>query len=49
LRAKFADDIDAIDRDAKWPLNHIDWEAAAAELLTDYTSVTFDGVTFWVR
>lgn len=42
-----AEDIGAIDRNAKWPLNHIDWEAAANELKQDYTSVEFEGVEFW--
>lgn len=46
---QLAEDIGAIDRDAKWPLNHIDWEAAANELKSDYTSVDFDGTTYWVR
>jgi hypothetical protein len=27
---------------------HIDWDAANA-LKTDYTSVEFDGVTYWLR
>jgi hypothetical protein len=34
-----------------WPWRHMemDWEAAADEAQTDYTDVTFDGVTYWVR
>ena len=32
-----------------WPLTCIDWEQAARELRMDYTSVDFDGVTYWVR
>lgn len=27
----------------------IDWERTASNLQTDYTSVEFDGVTYWVR
>ena len=46
---QLAEDIGAIDRNAKWPLNHIDWEAAASELKHDYTEVDFDGVSYWVR
>ena len=46
---ELAEDIGAIDRNASWPLRHIDWEAAADELQTDYTSVEFDGVTYWAR
>jgi hypothetical protein len=46
---QFADDIGAIDRNAKWPLNHIDWDAAADELRGDYTELTFDGETYLAR
>ena len=46
---ELADDIGAISREAKWPNNHIDWDADAEELKQDYTSVTFDGVDYWVR
>lgn len=46
---QLAEDIGAIDRDANWPNNHIDWEAAADELRIDYTEVDFDGVTYLIR
>lgn len=46
---ELADDIGAIDRNAKWPVNCIDWEQAARELQMDYTSLEFDGVTYWYR
>ncbi len=48
---QFADDIGAVDRDRtmNWPYTCIDWDAAADELRMDYTSVEFDGVTYWVR
>lgn len=46
---ELADDIGAINRDAGWPNNCIDWERAARELQKDYTSVDFDGVTYWTR
>lgn len=46
---QMAEDIGAINRDATWPLNHIDWEAAAEALKGDYTSAEFDGVTYWAR
>lgn len=36
-------------RDASWPFDCIDWSRAADELQTDYTSVDFDGVTYWIR
>jgi len=46
---QLAEDIGAIGRDAQWPCNCIDWEKATSELQHDYTSVTFDGETYWVR
>lgn len=46
---ELAHDIGAIDRNAAWPMSCIDWEQAARELKMDYTSVDFDGVTYWVR
>jgi hypothetical protein len=44
-----AEDLGAIQRDASWPNNFIDWPAAVQALQSDYTSVEFDGVTYWVR
>ena len=32
-----------------WPYRCIDWDQAARELQMDYTSVDFDGVTYWIR
>lgn len=32
-----------------WPYRCIDWKQAAEELQMDYTSVDFDGVTYYVR
>lgn len=46
---ELADDIGAINSDATWPNNCIDWERAARELQADYTTVEFDGVTYWYR
>lgn len=46
---ELATDLGAVSPDAKWPLMHIDWGAAAEALLPDYTDVTFDGVTYWAR
>lgn len=45
----FAEEIGAIDRSAAWPADCIDWDQAATDLQTDYTSVEFDGVTYWMR
>lgn len=46
---ELAEDIGAIDRNANWPLGCIDWKQAADELKMDYTSVDFDGETYWIR
>jgi hypothetical protein len=46
---QLADDIGATNKDAPWPQNHIDWNAAAEELKQDYTCVEFDGVDYWIR
>lgn len=46
---ELAEDIGAIDKDAGWPLSHIDWNAAADALKMDYISVEFDGDTYYVR
>jgi hypothetical protein len=45
----YADDIGAIGTEHQWPLQHIDWEAAAEDLQQDFTSLDFDGETYWVR
>ena len=46
---ELAEDIGAIDRDAKWPGYCIDWEQAARELKMDYTSVRVNGTTYYFR
>ena len=46
---QLAEDIGAIDRNANWPKNHIDWDAAAEELKSDYTCISFDGIDYWMR
>lgn len=46
---ELADDCGMINSDSTWPNNCIDWEKAARELQMDYTSVDFDGVTYWIR
>lgn len=46
---ELADDICAVPNNASWPLTCIDWDQAARELQMDYTSVDFDGVTYWIR
>lgn len=46
---ELAEDIGAIDRNAMWPNNCIDWERATHELQIDYSHVEFGGVTYWHR
>jgi|688.fasta_scaffold89725_7 hypothetical protein len=46
---ELAEDTGAIDRKAKWPLTHIDWDAAAEELKCDYSEVTIAGKSYWIR
>lgn len=46
---ELAEDIGSIKGNEEWPLRHIDWDAAADELKQDYTSVTFDGIEYWIR
>lgn len=44
-----AEDIGAINADAPWPANRIDWEAAAEDLKIDYTEISYDGNDYLVR
>lgn len=46
---ELADDLGVYPHEATWPYTCIDWDEAAHELKVDYTSVTFDGVEYWVR
>lgn len=33
----------------RWPLNHIDWDAAAEELRVDYSEADYQNVTYYFR
>ena len=46
---ELAEDIGAVNRDATWPNNCIDWKQAARELRMDYSAITIDGVTYFFR
>lgn len=46
---ELAKDIGAIDENAGWPLQYIDWGAAAKALESDYSSVEFDGQEYLYR
>lgn len=44
-----AEELDLIKPNAPWPNNCIDWDQAARELQSDYSTVEFDGITYWFR
>lgn len=46
---ELAEDIGAVQKDAAWPNSFIDWKAAAEALQQDYTSIDFDGTTYYGR
>lgn len=46
----YAEEIGDIDPNSdRWPYTCIDWEQAARELRQDFTSVDWDGVTYYYR
>lgn len=46
---ELADSIGAVDSNASWPLSCIDWEQAARELAQDYSSVEYQGKSYYWR
>lgn len=46
---ELAEDCGMVNANATWPNSCIDWNQAARELQMDYTTVDFDGVTYWIR
>jgi hypothetical protein len=46
---QLAEDVCEMPRDMGWPYRHIDWESAANALKIDYSSLEFEGVTYWLR
>jgi len=46
---QLAEDIGAISKNSNWPCNHIDWKRAAEDLKCDYSTVDFDGETYYYR
>lgn len=46
---ELAEDIGACKNTSEWPGRCIDWEQAAEELQQDYSSIEWDGVTYWIR
>lgn len=45
---EYAEEAGLIDPGMSWPLNYIDWEAAAQSLQQDYSLVSFDGISYWI-
>ena len=45
---ELAEDACEMPSEYRWPFSHIDWDEAAAALQMEYTSVEFDGVTYWI-
>lgn len=41
--------IGAIQEDAGWPVDYIDWEQAANALKSDYSNIVIDGTTYFYR
>lgn len=46
---EYARDVGAVKDDAPWPLDHIDWEAAAEALAEDFEEITLHGTTYLGR
>jgi hypothetical protein len=46
---EMAEDNGYLQEFPKWPLNHIDWTAAAEELAQDYSEVEWEGTSYYVR
>ena len=44
---ELADDLYGVED--RWPFNHIDWDAAADELQSDYSSIEYQGTTYLYR
>lgn len=47
--ADLAEDLGLVDRNASWPFNRIDWEAAAEDLKQDYTRISIGSEDYYVR
>jgi hypothetical protein len=46
---QLAEDIGAIEDFSHWPCDCIDWDKAADALKMDYSTVEFDGETYYIR
>jgi len=46
---ELAEDIGAVEDFSAWPATCIDWQAAANDLATDYSTVEFDGESYYYQ
>jgi hypothetical protein len=46
---ELANDTGAIDSNAEWPNNCINWDKATKELQADYSTVKFGKIIYWYR
>jgi hypothetical protein len=46
---ELAEDLGAVDRNARWPMTCIDWAAAAEELRQDYIEISVGDRTWYAR
>lgn len=46
---ELAEDIGAVNAQATWPNNCINWDQAARELQMDYSCISFNGATYYYR
>lgn len=46
---ELARDMGAISDSTEWPAMYIDWDKAADDLKQDYSSVEYEGTTYWYR
>lgn len=44
---ELAYEIGAVNREAEWPNNHIDWQQAAEDLKQDFTSLKIGPYDYW--
>jgi hypothetical protein len=44
---QYAEDTGAITHELQWPYDCIDWEQAATDLFSNWTTVEFEGNTYW--
>jgi len=48
--AELCADVGDLPRDLPWHIaRNIDWEGLASDLQSDYSSIEFDGITYWGR